>query len=194
MIQITLNGAKNLAKWIDDTNKRSKNALITALRVEAYKRLLPKLREEIKKGAPGGVPFAPLSEIAALWRGKHCSRSPLKRLASVVRYRALTDEVHIGFINPGRGAPLSRSWRRIAHEQQAGFWHGMDDATRAALLRQLKSAADPQQARLLRLRKTTRRFHTPARPIIEPFWRAHQAEALRSIRANFRRKIAGDRI
>jgi hypothetical protein len=192
VIEITTSGAGNLAKWLDATNARSRKALYTATRVEGF-RLMRLLRQEIKQGDPGGRPFTPLSVIAASRRGRHGDRTPLRRLAAIIRYTATNDEVRVGFVQPARGGRMSASWRRIAQIHQEGFRHGMDDATRQNILRQLKYA-EPGIAKYFALKKSTQRFHTPARPIVEPFWSAHRTEALANIRANFRRKIAGDRI
>lgn len=192
MIEITTTGAGNLAKWLDATNARGKTALQTAIKVEGF-RLMRLLREEIKQGAPGGRQFAPLSVIASSRRGRYGSKSPLKRLSTTIRYLAQPGEVHVGFVQPARGGGVSASWRRIAKIHQEGFWHGMDETTRAGILRQLKYA-EPGIKKYFAVRKSTQRFHTPARPIVEPFWGAHKTEALKNIRANFRRKLAGDRI
>ena len=194
MIEITATGAANLAKALDAANARESRALSQAMRIEGM-RLMRLLREEIRKGAPGGRQFAPLSVIAAVRRGRYGGAAPLRRLASVVRYRVQESpfQVHVGFVDPGGRAALTRSWLRIARVQQEGFWHGMDETTRANIIRQLKYAPGPAR-RYFALRQSTRRFHTPARPIIEPFWRAHQSQALTNIRANYRRKIAGQRI
>jgi hypothetical protein len=193
MIQITLNGAKNLAKWLDDTGQRSRRALSTALKIEGF-RLMRVLKEEVRRGAPGGQPFAPLSYIAQ-WRGRRGGRDkPLARFATVVRYAADAEEVRIGFLNPARGrAKLSKRWLNLARMHQEGFWHDMRPSTRKALPA-IGQRAPAEIRQYFHLRKSTRRFHTPARPVVVPFWRAHQAEALSNIRANFRRKIAGDRI
>ena len=191
MIEITATGAGNLAKWLDATNARSKKALYTATRVEGF-RLMRLLRQEIKQGAPGGRPFAPLSVIARSARGIHGDPTPLRRFALLVRYQADQDMVRIGFFS-GRSKPLSQSWRRLTLDHQYGFYHDMKETTRKRVLRQLKYV-EPGLKKYFALRKTTRRFYTPARPIIEPFWSTHEAEALRNIRSNFRRKLAGDRI
>jgi hypothetical protein len=76
---------------------------------------------------------------------------------------------------------------------QEGFWHGMEEGDRKSILK-MQGQVGPGIAKYFALRKSTQRFHTPARPIIEPFWGAHQAEALGNIRSNFRRKLAGERV
>ena len=194
MIEVTVKGIANLAKALDAASAREKSALQTALKVEGF-RLMRLMRREIRKGAPGGRPFAPLSVIARSRRGLRGDPTPLRRLASVVRYRVQQEpfEFHFGFVDPGGRAALSRSWLRLARIHQEGFRHGMGEAARAQIIRQLKYA--PESVRkYFALRKETRRFHTPARPIVAPFWQAHRSQALANIRANYRRKIAGERI
>jgi hypothetical protein len=191
-VNIRADGLSNLRNLIDFESTRARKALTTATKTEGF-RLMRLLREQIKQAAPGGRAFAPLSVIARMRRGKYGDRKPLRRLATVVRYRVEKDAMRIGFVQPVRGHQLSRSWLRIARLHQEGFQHEMDDATRAAVLRQLKYAG-PAASKFLALRKTTRRFHTPARPIVEPFWAAQIQATLANIRTNFRRKMAGERI
>lgn len=56
-----------------------------------------------------------------------------------------------------------------------------------------KKSLKPGRERFL-LRRSTSTLRIPARPIIEPFWAAHQAEAGRNILVNFERKLNGERI
>ena len=44
------------------------------------------------------------------------------------------------------------------------------------------------------LRRTTKVFRTPARPIIGPFWLDVRDETIETIRKSFRRKMRGERI
>ena len=69
----------------------------------------------------------------------------------------------------------------------------MSEGSRKRILA-MQAQAGPGLRKYFALRKTTTRFHTPARPIIDPFWAAHRFETLSNIRANYRRKIAGERI
>jgi hypothetical protein len=44
------------------------------------------------------------------------------------------------------------------------------------------------------LKRSTRVFKTPARPIIDPFWQRHQRDLRSQITRNFKKKMAGERI
>jgi len=220
MIEVTVQGAANLAKALDAANAREKYALRVALRREGF-RLKELLTREIRQGAPGGRAFAPLSVIRSRTKPDRY-RVPLSRLASVARYavndaRHFSDkfgvssrpgatgtEVHVGFIDPlpfrgqshtfsARKFNLSGSWLRLARIHQEGFWHEMSEGARQRILA-MQAQAGSGLRKYFALRKTTTRFHTPARPIIDPFWAAHRFETLSNIRANYRRKIAGERI
>lgn len=193
-------GIKNLRQFKKDLERDQRQiekAGHTAARVEGY-RLSSELKTEIKAGAPGGRKFSPLTEIARRMR-RPMNRTPLKRLAIPVRYAARMTgqgfEVAVGFVDPGRGKALSKSWKRIAIEQQEGFTRSPAQTRRLAIIRTAARLGKRARGRQkLFLRKSTRRFKTPGRPIIDPFWMAHKNEAKRNIRYNFERKMAGERI
>lgn len=182
---------------LDQAWKIRKKASETATKVEAY-RLSGVLKEEIKEGAPGGVTFAPLTEMARRLR-RPANRTALKRLAIPVRYAVSRSVgkfvVSIGFVDPGRGRPLSKSWKRIAKRQQKGF---IEKLTPQKKLQIIKFGAGlskrAKNRRFLFLRKSTKALKTPARPIIDPFWKTHRREAEKNIDRNFERKLAGERI
>jgi hypothetical protein len=58
----------------------------------------------------------------------------------------------------------------------------------------LKKGRNRQLAKFFFLRRERTQFNAPPRPIIDPFWASHQAQALGNIRNNFNRKMAGERI
>lgn len=179
----------------------------TAVRVEGY-RAMRVLKAEIRRGAPGGRRFAPLSTLARR-SGRNPLRlkpdRPLYGLAQAVGYESNKRSpitLKVGFV----GRPSSDTWRKLALLHQRGFTFGagsregtrhtgMDERKRS-FFRYVGGALSEraQNRRHLFLRKATRTFRTPARPIIDPFWAAHRNEAARNIRDNFRRKMAGERI
>lgn len=193
---------KNLREFRQDLKKedlRRKKSAYTATRVEAF-RLTKELKAEIRGGSPGGQTFDPLSEIARRTSGKGLKRSPLKRLAIPVRYAVSktgdNTVISIGYVDPGRGPGVSKSWKRIAEFQQTGGMVRIPEERRGALAEigaRLQRRRKPE-ARFFFLRKGTTQFRVPPRPIIEPFWRAHENEAFRNIKANFKRKMKGERI
>lgn len=192
---------KDYRRFRTDINKawlaRKKAAEISA-KVEGF-RLKEILQKEIEAGAPGGRQFDPLSEIARRMR-RPMNRTPLRRLAKIVRIAYGKDggkyTVKLGFVDPYKGtSSLSKSWKRIAERQQAGFTHRITGVRRRAILLTAYGMGKRARGRkYLFLKKATQDFKTPARPIIDPFWAAHKAEADRNIQRNFARKLAGERI
>lgn len=190
MLQLTatVKSANAIRRSLLTAAKKENNYLFTAMRVTGF-RLRKVLQNEIRAGAPGGQQFAPLREITFGNRRK----VPLNRLAVAVRYwtKRNPDEVHVGF----SGARLSKSWKRIAKIQQEGFTRQVDKEKRLFTVRRgAKMGKRSKYRKFYFLRKSTKRFKTPARPIIAPFWRKHQNTAWRMIRTNYRRKIEGRRI
>jgi hypothetical protein len=115
----------------------------------------------------------------------------------------------------GRSNISSKKWRWLAEQQQAGFtrtitvtqrrWLARRGASLLGWRRSLggntaytgtygrnREAASGNSPFFLKKGTTT--FVTPPRPIIAPFWQAHQAAARRNIAMNFKRKMAGQRI
>jgi len=109
-------------------------------------------------------------------------------------------------LNPlGRGITRSnissKRWRNLALMHQKGFSREISARQRWWFIRRgsdlIKHSGvdreDITQTPFF-LKKTTKTFRTPARPIITPFWQAHQTAARANIRKNFKRKMAGERI
>jgi hypothetical protein len=192
MIKITpvIKGAKNLAGDLKAENRRQKKALETAIKVEGF-RLRRQLQKEIRAGAPGGEEFAPLSMMARKRRRRTKSLVPL---AKAVRYHIERDsageiQMAIGWTGP----QVSKSWKRIAQKQQEGFTVNVSQKQREFLARyggEIRGKYKPY----FFLRRETREMEVPARPIISPFWTAHDEEARRNIAKNFLRKLKGERI
>ena len=187
-LKASITQAQAIKRSLDKAREQENRHLFTAMRVTGF-RLRKVLQNEIRQGAPGGQPFAPRREITFGRR----TRPPLQRLAIAVRYwaRRNPDEVHIGF----SGARLSKSWKRIAKMQQEGFTRDIDPDRRRQLARKGgKMGKRSKYRRFYFLKKSTKRFKTPARPIIAPFWAKHQNTAWRMVRTFYRRKVEGRRI
>lgn len=204
-------------KGLKKEQEKAQKAFHTAMKVEGF-RLRSVMREEIEAGAPGGRPFKPLRVISG---GRTGRIKPLRRLKRLVRYKARRGRapmVEVGFIpelitRGGWGHGKYSTWPQIIRAQQTGFTISAGQVIRPikraarrggqytgnfrtwAIRRgiYLKKRGDPF-ARYYFIRKSTTTFHIPPRPIIEPFWRAHQDEAWRNIRANWKRKMRGERI
>lgn len=191
MIKVTAVGLKKLSRGINYESKRQKRALDTAVKVEGF-RLMKLLKQEIRDASPGGQRFAPLRRIT--WGSNRKTRTPLRRLAVAVRY-FIADrdplEMHIGWTGPR----VSASWKRIAKKQQEGFTETLTDSKRASFIHWGARMGKSNPRRKYHfLKSSTKSMKTPARPIIEPFWRAHRNHAMRNIASNFRKKLRGQRI
>jgi len=183
---------KNILEFeqnLEAKNKARVKAARRATRRQGFL-LMQALKEEIRAGAPGSVQFSPLTEIAKR-TGRRPGRKPLSRLAVAVRYAGQAVgtryEVSVGFMD-------SPGWERLAKGLQEGEQNTPNYIARRAILL-LAIARKKEKAagwRLLFLRKETKVLHTPPRRIIDPFWAAHQSEALRNIRINFERKMRGE--
>jgi len=192
MIDVTIKGLKKLDRDLKAESRRQKKALNAAVKVEGF-RLMRLLKAEIRKGAPGGRKFTPLSFIARkrMHRGRN---TPLRRLALAVRYFVADRDplqLEIGWTGPY----VSRRWKHLAKIQQQGFTSGMTEGAREGFISTGARLGRRAKARRYHfLKKNTRRFITPARPIMEPFWDAQRRDAWDNIRNNFRRKMRGERI
>jgi hypothetical protein len=194
----------NLVKIAADLKanaEKVRKASRTALKIEGY-RLRELLQKDLRRGEAGASAFSPLTEIAKRL-GKPKDRKPLSRLAVAVRCemepRPSGAAMQIGFLVPNvqkRGNRMSKSWLRIAQAAQEGSETPFTEERRRALLsvgERMRKRKEPE-AKYFFLRKTTTRFKTPARPIIEPFLQAHRAEIGPNVKDNFERKMRGERI
>jgi hypothetical protein len=205
MLEVIVNGAQTLTRHIATEHQRHDKALNTAVKVRGYA-LMRMLKKEIRAGAPGGKRFAPLREISRANRGRgrnlgrgvagglrHRDRA-LDYLAYGIGYQVAEKNpftMAIGFVGPNASA----TWRRIAKMQQEGFTGEMAEIFRHYYrVRGARMGRRSAARKFFFLRKSTRRFTTPARPIVEPFIAAHRAAALRAIRADYIRKLRGERI
>lgn len=200
-----IKGLTKLKKFLAVENKRQKKALQTAIKVEAFNQLR-ELRDQIKKGIPGGRPYSKqLSEIARRTKtGRYKKQQiPLFRLARLLRYDVsyVAGEINVsfGFVSGGR-SKMSSSWKKLIlkHEEGADVLYTgsrTDLAERmAAIGGRLKKKGDPD-ARFFFLRKTTAlRIRIPKRSMVDPFWRTNAAKAKINIVKNYQRKLAGHRI
>ena len=194
MMNVTLRGLTKLKRDLKVEEKRAEKAMVTAVRVEAY-RLSGEMKKEIRKGAPGGRRFAPLSYLARRISEKRLRPNrPLAALSRAVRYHVRDKDpldIRVGFTGPR----TSVTWKRLAEKHQEGFRHGMPPRTREMFARIAGRLGRRSKTRkYLFLREDKHVFTTPARPIIEPFWERHRSEAMLKIRDNFRRKMKGQRI
>ncbi len=191
-LEAALKGAETIRAALKKAQDEKAKALSTSIKVEAF-RLSKILKDEIRSGAPGGNTFRPLTFLARRKAKSTRPNKPLAKLALPVRYDVTNQSpftVAIGWTNK-----VSSSWKQIAERQQEGFESRVTDRRR----RFFRHKADDLSARspnrkFLFLRDQTTELSTPARPIIEPFYKAHQFEAWEKIRSNFRRKMRGEKI
>lgn len=191
MIKITpvIRGAGQLEKSLKAESRRQKKALATAVKAEGY-RLRKVLQREIRQGAPGGRRFEPLSMMS---RKRRRRSKPLAPLAKAVRYhieRQDPIEMSIGWTGPR----VSKSWKRIAQQHQEGFSIDVSRRQRRFLAAYGGGLGRSRYKPFFFIKSATRKFSVPARPIMEPFWDAHENEAKRNITRNYQRKLRGERI
>lgn len=200
MIKATLDGVKKTERWLKRKKKESEKAMNTAVKVEGYS-LMKVLKKEIIAGNPGGRRFDPLSSIALRGlkrRGggmrKGQATTALKRLQFGIEYKAKETpfRLHIGFLNRTGNKSF---FKKMAAKHQTGFSRLITPRqrewviNRGAELGKIKGGETP-----FFLKKSTKFFRTPARPIIDPFWNSHVVQARKNIREKFRAKMAGKRI
>lgn len=207
-LSASISGVKKTVNWLKHQQEESRKAQETAVKVEGF-RLKNKMQAEIRKGNPGGRQHTPLSYIArrlsknvlimgGVTRRQNPNRAPLERLAHGVRYNLdnYPFEMKIGFVQPTSGPhTVSKSWRRLATAHQEGFDREITPAQRRLIVwrgGELGKAEGGDTPFFLR--RNTRSFTTPARPIVQPFWQANANDAERNIRNNFRQKMKGQRI
>lgn len=202
--------ARNLLQFQKELNAADKNRIKagqTAAKVEGF-RLKGVLQQEIRAGAPGGKDFEGLSHFAKRFRP---NRKPLAKLATAIRYstRKYKDSL---FVTIGFGSPTSRvskSFMRLAalHQEGGEIPLGAYDRNRTFDTMSLRTRmvligagtrsfgrGEKSRARYMFVRKSTENIKLPARPIIEPFWTAHQTQAAKNIMNNFEKKMRGERI
>jgi len=196
MLKVVTKGFTQLEKAYKAEGKRQEKALNTAIKVEGF-RLMRLLKQQIRAGAPGGRKFDSLTYLSRAWSGKGKrlgSNKPLRRLAIAVRYWVKDQrpfDMRIGWVGP----KTSRSWKRIAQKQQEGFEHDISEARRRYFRSKGGEMSKRSVARkYMFIRKSTTKFRTPARPIMDPFWRAEKDRAWHNIRRNYRMKMKGQRI
>ncbi len=187
-IKAVVKGASHLQRYVKAQWRQEVKALETAIRVEGY-RLSKKLKQEIRAGA-----FTGGDEKSGIARKLSRQTTPLKKLATAVRYHVVKSpnfQIHVGWTGPR----VSKSWQRIATQQQEGFTRPVTDR-QASFLRSVGGglAKRSKYRKYFFLKKTTKEMTTPARPIIAPFWRKHEAEAMARIKNNYLRKLRGERI
>ena len=198
-LDLRADGLHALERLVLVHSRRTRQALTDAIRGEAFS-LRQSLRHNLLHGAAApGAPLRPLTIIArALQRRKGFglrSPLPLRRLAAAVTY---TVDPQAGVARVGF-TTRSPAWaRKTAARHQTGFsrpatkalreFFAAEGARRAASRsRRARRTASP-----LFLRKETTLLRTPARPIVDPFWRHAASSAAAAIRENFRRKLAGE--
>ena len=190
---------KKFMQGLDAVDKKRIKTAEVATRVEGY-RLMNLLKKEIRQGSPGGRKMAPLTYMARRWsHAKGVSPKsmradkPLARMAIAIRYNVTRNPfmMEIGFV----GRKVSKSWKRLAQKHQEGFTATMKPERRAEFVRAGAAMTKRVKTRkYMFLRKATTTFRTPARPIIEPFWKSQEFLAKLNIEANFIRKWRGERI
>ena len=193
MIGAVLKGMKAVELDLSREARQHEKALTTGIKVEGF-RLMRLLKAEIRQGAPGGKEFSSLSFIARFYFRRR-PNNPMARLAIPVRYEVTSKnpfKMAVGWVGP----KTSKSWKRLAERHQEGFTSTISEKQRQWLRARLAAGTrvPKKYHKFFALRKTTTEFKTPARPMLDPFWEAYHDDAWRNIRANYHRKLRGERI
>lgn len=191
MLRASIKGLQNLERALRAFDAKSKKALSDAVKGTGYK-LRPMLQKAVSSGSPGGRKFQGLSMLGKKTRyGGH--DTPLKKMSKSVRYYVSSQtpiEVRVGWTGP----LISNTWKKYAKRHQEGFESPVSDARRKWFRAYGKGLGKRSKYRkYFFLRKTTKKFVTPARPIIDPFWRTNKQWAFNNIRDFYRIKMSGGR-
>jgi len=201
MITMTIKGVNKLRRDVKKFDRHKNKALEFVIRRQGFQ-LRDALKDELKDSKPGGQGLKRLSYIARGLNIRTSNRlrknTPLARLRSQVFYDVDKAKLQakVGFVE-GRTHPFLR---RMAKLHSGGFERTISPRLRQLIIRRgarrLSGHRDEEFVTRTPffIKKTTTRFKTPARPIIEPFWDAHRHEAITDIRKNFIRKMRGERI
>jgi hypothetical protein len=154
--------------------------------IRARSQALRRLAVSVRYGIPRKSPII----MAIGWVGPRYSTSPYQGFQG---YRSE---------KWSRNTVLSGSWRRLAAFHQSGFTSNVTAvdnkffAGRGGALQKFRGIDNRRASasKVFFLKKSTKTMKTPARPIIEPFWNAHESDVWRNIRSNYIRKLAGERI
>lgn len=197
MISATIEGANTLYRDLKAEFKSSNKNLELAMRIEGY-RLMREMKNRLGEGAPRrGIRLKRLTFLAR-GLGIRTSRRlrkdrPLVRFVAFVRYHVEHNpfRVHIGFRHP-KVPRYIQDWVAL-HER--GFSTRISKRMRRYIISEGARRGKMDGGRTpFFLRKSTKTFRTPSRPIVGPFWFDQRDDAISNIRRNFRLKMAGKRI
>lgn len=189
MLQTSVKGIANLEKALEAYGDKNRKAMRDAIKGAAY-RLTDRMRREMSAGHAGGRRFADLSMIGRYtqYGGKN---TPLKGMAPAARYWVKDENpitVSIGFTWP----KLSRAWRHYGKVHQEDHERVVTEPVRKELIRiGARLGKRSKYRKYFFLKKSTTVLKYPARPIIDPFWAAHETEAMDLVRDLYRLKMAG---
>lgn len=197
MIEIKTTSPKQLEKRIDQVAAGLRKAQLNAIKVEGFS-LRETLRQAIIMGryAPGVKPkdLSMIARTVNRLSGGVRQPIPLRKLASAITYQVdpAAMSMRVGFTS--RSAPWAIS---AATKQQSGWtrpitWKMREMmAWRGTLRRMSRKSVGRRTGNPLLLRRETRRFVIPQRPIVAPFWAHERDRSVERIRRNFRIIAAG---
>lgn len=176
----------------------------TTRKTDPNRKPLARLAQGVRYDANPRPPYA----VAVGWVGpmtwreadlrKGYTGSLVNQHSNQLRYNAFMNPLKRGMKRSGIS---SKKWRSLAKSHQEGFTRKITKKQREWLANRgakLLEAGGYESSEDLDtpffLQKSTRYFHTPARPIMEPFWQAYEDDARRNIKRNFSMKMKGKRI
>ncbi|MBI9092200.1 MAG: hypothetical protein JEZ12_23555 [Desulfobacterium sp.] len=190
--ELTTDSLGSTLDALDRGREKADKALNTAVKITAF-RAKNLLQKEIRGGTVGAKKTEPLSYIARRLWGRSPNRAPLRSLATGVRY-AVRDKkpytMAVGFI-PER----SGGWIKTAEKHQKGFERTISHGQRKLIVGRggRLGVAEGSNTPFF-LKRSTKKFKTPGRPLVAPFWAHHHDQFQKNIAKNFKAKMAGKRI
>lgn len=191
-VELTKDSLKGTLDALDRGQKKADKAMNAALKRTAFKAMIL-LQKEIKSGTVGGQKTEPLSYIARRLWGRSPNRAPLRSLSRGVRY-AVRDQkpytMAVGFIPEKSGG-----WVKTAEKHQKGFERTISPGLRKLIVSRGSELGVAEGGNTpFFLKQSTRKFKTPGRPLVSPFWARYNAQFQKDIAKNFKAKMAGERI
>lgn len=206
MITVVVKNVQKVVNEVNHYHDASRKALNSATKGEGF-RMMRLFQKEIREAAPGGRRFKAPTLLNQARKNQSASKSVLNVLAYGVKYLIKSNALDpIDFRFGWVGPQSSKSYKRLAQEHQEGFTKDITDKQRRYFRylgfqrlwgrsKRMGATHDERKraVRVFFLRDETREFNTPARPMRDPFWQAHQKEVMPNIKRNFKIKMEGGR-
>lgn len=195
LLNVSLRGFDLVKNAIAEADRKKDKALSDARKIELF-RLRKLMMARMRENRPGNVPLKETSFIRRIWGRRRMIKSEyaLRKIPNAIKYLHKGNASSVGFTE--NTVPWARE-RMLQH--QKGFDVEVTDPMRRMLARRGgKLMAKGRKLKSFRnyffLKKSTRKFHIPARNVVEPFYEVESDQIKKNIARNFRLKMLGKRI